>query len=130
MSLGSTDNSGYVTNSLAYNATTAQMATALNALPSMQKAGLTAAFSGTAVATFTITFSPPQSVTDLVTIIPTSLEETSTPEIGSTAVTTPGVNGFSNSGSSFYIDIYGIGFNEMEIDSKTGKINVSQNFHH
>jgi hypothetical protein len=96
----------------------------------MQKAGLTAVFSGTAAATFTITFSPPKPVTDLVTIIPTSLADSGTPEIGSTAVTTPGVDGFSNSGSSFYIDVYGIGFNEMEIESKTGKVNIRQNFHH
>ena len=121
---------GDVTGSLAYNATVGTMAAALNALPSMKKSGLTAVVTGTAVATFTITFSPPGPVTDLVQIIPTSLTQSTTPEIGSTAVTTAGLEGMSNSGSSFVIDVYGIGFNEMEIDSKTGKITVTQNFHH
>jgi hypothetical protein len=118
---------GDVTGSLVYNANAAAIQTALNALPSVKKAGLTATASGPATATFTITWSPPGPVTDLVQIIPTSLAQSTTPEIGSSAVTTVGVDGFSNSGSNFYIDIYGICFNDLHIDSD-GKISVYQNF--
>ena len=105
------------------------MATAFNALPSMKRYNLTAAFSGTTVATFTITFSPLLPVTDLVQIIPTSLNAAGTFEIGSSAVTTPGIDGFTNSGSSFCIDVYGVCMNDMHI-LPNGTIEVYNNFEH
>jgi hypothetical protein len=100
---------------------------ALNALPSVKRAGLTATVSGPGSSTLNVTWTPPQPVTDLVTIIPTSLNAAGTFEIGSSAVTQVGIDGFYASGSSFFIDVYGLCFNDMHIKTD-GTMVIYQNF--
>ena len=102
---------GDVTDSLVYNASVATMKAAFEALPSVKRAGLTVTFSGTAAATFTATFLPYGPVNDLIRIIPTSLNDGGVAEIGSTAITTPGVRGFS--AGTYQIDILGLCWSDM-----------------
>jgi hypothetical protein len=116
---------GDIMSSLVYNANAAAIKAALEALPSMKRSGLTVTASAAATSTFTLTFAPPHPIVDLVTIIPTSLNKAATFEIGSSAVTTPGVDGFT--AGTYTIDIYALCFQDAHINP-SGKIDVYQNF--
>lgn len=113
---------GHVTNSLAYNADVATgMKAALDALPSMVEDGLTSTFSGQATSTFTITFSPAKPVayqnghnSNLVKIIPTSLNDGGTAEIGATTVTTVGNAGWTT--GTYTIDLYAFMYKDVYVN--------------
>lgn len=119
---------GYLTNSLAYNTSAANMKAALDALPSMIEDGLTSTFSGTAEATFTITFSPAKQVAyqnghsaNLVRIIPTSLNDGGVAEIGATTVTTVGSPGWTT--GTYTLDLYAYHFKDIYIND--GRIKLT-----
>lgn len=96
---------GDVTDSLIYSTSAANMKVALDALPCLNKRGITSTFSGTAAATFTVTFSKPvANEIGLVRIIPTSLAQSTTPEVGVSSLSTAGVEGWTT--GTYSVDVY------------------------
>lgn len=90
---------GDITDALAYNANAAAIKAALEALPSFKNypgKPLTVTASGAATTDFTLTFDseavPP---TDLVQLIPTSLNDGTVADYASTAITTEGKQGWT-----------------------------------
>lgn len=105
---------GEVTDSLAYNDSVSVMKAAVEALPYFKKTGITATFSGTAEASFTLTLTGGSILDDLggaVKIICDSLNDGGVAEDASSSVTTVGIAG-SPVGSSYSLEIYGFMYKE------------------
>lgn len=109
-----------ITDSLVYNTSAANMKVAFDALPYMRKRGLTSTFSGTAEATFTVTFvgpnGPGYEVEDFVRIVPSSLNDGGVAEVGVTTQTTAPICSWTTA-STYQIDVFALMWKSVFIEN-------------
>jgi hypothetical protein len=105
---------GAVTASLAFNASAAAMKAALEALPSWP-IGTTVTASGTAAATFTLTFAggePLNEPADYVHLLSESLNDGGVAEFSTTTVSTAGARGWTTA-STYTVTVYAYHYRQL-----------------
>lgn len=119
---------GESTGTLAYNASTSAMKAAFETLKVMQDNNLTATFSATAVASFTLTISNANFDTykeyGLPSLDSDSLADGGVGEVCTVTRSTPYVDGSNVGGGNFYYDVYAWLHREAHLDGKGGKIHA------